>query len=208
MRALRSTLDQLARAALLHPDEGPTVDSLVEQAARLSHAGDAQESSVRDALLAVARSLDALDAASIGHGDRVGRLARMVAERLGCDAGSASAIELAARLHGLEAIGAEELQAIPSLREVGELVGWHGRGTKDRMPLAAQIVAAANAYDMLASGISGEPMDRRAAIDRLAEGGSFEIQVVRALASVVGVKSRAARRRRRADAVPEERGAA
>jgi diguanylate cyclase (GGDEF)-like protein len=219
MRALRSTLDQLARAALLHPDEGPTVDSLVEQAARLSHAGDGQESSVRDALLAVARSLDALDPASIGHGDRVGRLARMVAEKLGCDAGSASAIELAARLHGLEAIGAEELQAVPSLREVGELVGWHGRESHgsgahgpdadDRMPLAAQIVAAANAYDVLASGINGEPMDRRAAIDRLAEGGRFEIQVVRALATVVGVKSRASRRRRRGDAVmPEERGAA
>jgi HD-GYP domain-containing protein (c-di-GMP phosphodiesterase class II) len=77
------------------------------------------------------------------------------------------------------------------------------------MPLAAQIVAAANAYDVLASGINGEPMDRRAAIDRLAEGGRFEIQVVRALATVVGVKSRASRRRRRGDAVmPEERGAA
>ena len=33
MRDLRSTLDRLARAALLHPDDAPTVDSLVEQAA-------------------------------------------------------------------------------------------------------------------------------------------------------------------------------
>ncbi|HET7520039.1 MAG TPA: GAF domain-containing protein, partial [Candidatus Limnocylindria bacterium] len=105
MRALRSTLDQLARAALLHPDDGASVDSLVEQAARLTHAGEASEGSVREALLAVARSLDALDPASIGHGDRVGRLSRLVAEKLGCDAGAASAVELAARLHGLEAIG-------------------------------------------------------------------------------------------------------
>jgi diguanylate cyclase (GGDEF)-like protein len=211
MRALRSTLDQLARAALLHPDDGASVDSLVEQAARLTHAGEASEGSVREALLAVARSLDALDPASIGHGDRVGRLSRLVAEKLGCDAGAASAVELAARLHGLEAIGAGELEAIPSLREVGEIVGWdRWPGPAERMPLLAQIVAATNAYDVLVTG-TDSPRDRRAAIERLTQPGGrhFDERVTRALAEVVGVRPRARRRRRQQDELqPEERGAA
>ena len=128
MRDLRSTLDQLARAALLHPDDAPTVDSLVEQAALLSHATEHGQDTVRDALLGVARSLDALDPAAIGHGERVGRLAGLVARRLGCDEGAADTVELAARLQGLEGVGADELEPIPSLREVGEIVRWHRAG--------------------------------------------------------------------------------
>ena len=211
MRALRTTLDQLARAALLHPDEGPSVDSLVEQAARLTHAGEQEQDNVRDALLAVARSLDTLDHATIGHGDRVGRLARMMAEKLGCSPAGASAVELAARLHGLEAIGSAELESIPSLREVGEIVAWHhadhATGTA---PIGARIVAAANAYDALVSLADGPHADRRTAVEELSAAGSrYGADVLKALAQVVGVKPRTGRRRRLEDsAAPEDRDAA
>jgi diguanylate cyclase (GGDEF)-like protein len=211
MRALRTTLDELARAALQHPDEGPSVDSLVEQAARLTHAGEQDQDNIRDALLAVARSLDTLDPATIGHGDRVGRLARMVAEKLGCDEGGANAIELAARLHGLEAVGSAELEAIPSLREVGEIVAWHRSAKRQgAAPIGARIVAAANAYDALASAADGPHADRRQAIDELAAAGTrYGADVLKALAEVVGVKPRAGGRRRRDDRLaPEDRDAA
>jgi diguanylate cyclase (GGDEF)-like protein/excisionase family DNA binding protein len=214
MRALRTTLDQLARAALSHPDDGPSVDSLVEQAARLTHATDTdtEHDTVRDALLAVARSLDTLDAATIGHGDRVGRMARLIAERLGCPSGAAKSIELAARLHGLEAIGAAELESIPSLREVGEIVAWHrGVETLEQAPIGVRIVAAANAYDSLVAVADGPHADRRTAIDELsaAAGTRYGPDVINALAMVVGVKPRSSSRRRRADAIESgERGAA
>jgi diguanylate cyclase (GGDEF)-like protein/excisionase family DNA binding protein len=212
MRALRTTLDQLARAALLHPDDGPSVDSLVEQAARLTHAGEQEHDNVRDALLAVARSLDTLDPATIGHGERVGHLARMVAEKLSCDEATASAVELAARLHGLEAIGAAELEAIPSVRGVGEIVRWHRSGAPlDQAPIGARIVAATNAYDALVAGTDGPHADRRTAIEELAAAGDsrYGRDVIRALALVVGVRPRSREGRRQEDELaPEERGAA
>jgi diguanylate cyclase (GGDEF)-like protein len=200
-RDLRSSLDQLARAALLHPDDAPSVDSLVEQAARLTHA-EVRPDTVRDALLGVARALDELDPATIGHGDRVGRLARLVAEKLGCPPTAADTVELAARLHGLEVVGAGELQPIASLREVVEIVRWHrSNGALDHAPIGAQIVSAANAYDMLLGDPDRKPADRRAIIDELlaASGQRYRPEVVRALADVVGVKPGARPRRRRDD---------
>jgi diguanylate cyclase (GGDEF)-like protein/excisionase family DNA binding protein len=211
MRALRTTLDELARAALQHPDEGPSVDSLVEQAARLTHAVESDQDTLGDALLAVARSLDTRDPDTIGHGDRVGRLARLTAEKLGCDPGGANAVELAARLHGLEMIGSAELEAIPSLRQVGEIVAWHrDPGAPGEAPLGARIVAAANAYDALVSLPDGPHTDRRQAMDQLAAAGTrYGADVLRALAEVVGVKPRSGRRRRATDrAVPEDADAA
>ena len=169
MRDLRSTLDRLARAALLHPDDAPTVDSLVEQAALLSHATEHGQDTVRDALLGVARSLDALDPAAIGHGERVGRLAGLVARKLGCDEGAADTVELAARLQSLEGVGADELEPIPSLREVGEIVRWHrGGGPLEQAPLGAQVLAVSNAYDALVASPDGPHAERRAAVDELA----------------------------------------
>jgi diguanylate cyclase (GGDEF)-like protein/excisionase family DNA binding protein len=211
MRDLRSTLDRLARAALLHPDDAPTVDSLVEQATLLSQATEHAQDTVRDALLGVARALDALDPVAIGHGERVGRLAGLVARQLGCDDGAADTVELAARLQRLEGVGADELEPIPSLREVGEIVRWHRvGGPLERAPLGAQVLAAANAYDTLVSSPDGPHADRRAAIDELAAaaGQRFNADVVRALAVVVGVRRRTARRRRRADSEAGVRGAA
>ncbi len=200
-RDLRSSLDQLARAALLHPDDAPSVDSLVEQAARLTHA-EGRPDTVRDALLGVARAIDELDPATVGHSDRVGRLARLVAEKLGCQPGAADNVELAARLHGLDVVGAGELKPIASLREVIEIVRWHrSNGPVDHAPIGAQIVSAANAYDMLVGAAEGVPTDRRRVIDELmaASGQRYRPEVVRALAEVVGVKPRARRHRRRDD---------
>jgi diguanylate cyclase (GGDEF)-like protein len=211
MRDLRSTLDRLARAALLHPDDAPTVDSLVEQATLLSHATERGQDTVRDALLGVARSLDALDPAAIGHGERVGRLAGLVARKLGCDEGAADTVELAARLQSLEGVGADELEPIPSLREVGEIVRWHrSGGPLERSPLGAQVLAAANAYDRLVAAPEGPRADRRAAIDELAAaaGQRYGPDVVRALAAVVGVKQRTTRGRRSSDDKAGVRGAA
>ncbi|HEX9634704.1 MAG TPA: GAF domain-containing protein [Candidatus Limnocylindria bacterium] len=208
---LRNTLDGLARAALRHPDEHGNVDSVVEQAAaRLSVVAEPAET-VRDALLAVARSLDARDAETLGHGDRVGLLARRVAEELGFSPDDASTVELAARLHGLEVLGAHELAPIRSLSEVGRISRWrHLDGTLDNAPLGAQVVDVANAYDTMITGDAGVRQDRRTALDQLrgVVGTRYRKDVVEALASVVSVKPRVPKRRRREDARTGVRGAA
>jgi diguanylate cyclase (GGDEF)-like protein/excisionase family DNA binding protein len=211
IRELRSRLDGLARVALRHPDEHGTVDALVEEAAARLSGGHEPAETVRDALLAVARSLDARDPENLGHGDRVGLLARRVAEQLGFTADEASTVELAARLHGLDVLGAKELAPIHSLSEVGRITRWrHDEGALDDAPLGAQVVEVANAYDTMLTGQSGIRMDRRAALEHLrAEvGNRFRGDVVDALAAVVAVSPRIGKRRRRQDDLPEERGAA
>jgi diguanylate cyclase (GGDEF)-like protein len=215
MRDLRGTLDRLARAALSHPDDPSTVDHLVEEAAWLSAgvtsaSGEAQSETVRDALLAVARSLDALDTATIGHGDRVGLLSRRIAEALGCDADEASTIELAARLHGLEVIGSAELEPIRSLRGVADIIRGHRAPHTDAAaPLGAHVVAVANAYDTMTTagdGIRG----RRQALEELqsAPAGRYRRDVLEALATVVAVRPRSGAGRRRSEKAPRVRGAA
>lgn len=161
MRQLRATVDRLARAALRQPDAAEGVEVLVEEAARLTGGSTGGRSTagaitpagggvVRDALLAVTRSLEARDGETAGHGDRVGRLARRVAERLGCPADLADTIELAARLHGLDVLGAKELAPVHSLREIAEIVEWRRiEAQGGEAPLGAQVVAVTNAYDSL-----------------------------------------------------------
>jgi diguanylate cyclase (GGDEF)-like protein/excisionase family DNA binding protein len=215
MRDLRGTLDRLTRAALAHPEDTSTVDHLVEEAARLSGgaaavSGERQEDTVRDTLLGVARSLDALDAATIGHGDRVGRLARRIADRLGCDEEEAATIELAARLHGLEIVGASELDSIRSLHGVADIVRAHRDGlTGTEAPLGAQVVAVANAYDTLTTAVDGV-RGRRQALEELQGAGAhrYRADVVEALAAVVAVKPRSTARRRRSEVARRVRGAA
>jgi diguanylate cyclase (GGDEF)-like protein/excisionase family DNA binding protein len=209
MSGLRNTLDRLARAALLHPEDAASVDDLVEHAGLLTAANEPAEESVRDALLAVARSLDARDAATRGHADRVGRLGRRTAERLGCSDDQARTIELAARLHGLEVLGAAELEPIRSLREVGHIVRWHRAGTAAGAPIGARIVAAANAFDMLVTGADGNRLSRRAALDalRARTDEPYGAEILDALADVAGVRPASGQRRRKVDP-PEERGAA
>jgi response regulator RpfG family c-di-GMP phosphodiesterase len=93
-----------------------------------------------------------------------------------------------------------------------EIVRWHrANAPLEDAPIGAQIVSAANAYDMLVSAVDGPHTDRRAAIDELvaASGARYAPSVVRALATVVGVKPRAGRRRRRNDTeASRARGAA
>jgi diguanylate cyclase (GGDEF)-like protein/excisionase family DNA binding protein len=213
MRDLRGTLDQLARAALQHPEEAGNMEHLVEHAALLGTPGDRAEepqagASVRDTLLAVSRSLESRDAATRGHADRVGRTARSVAERLGCSSDEAAAIELAARLHGLKEIGRDELSAVGSLRDVAEIVAGHRllyegqplRRATDTVSLAAEVVAAANAYDELTSGhATGTRLRRERALERMrANRRGVRGEVIDALAWVVGprVKPLPAGRRR------------
>ena len=210
MRDLRSTLDRLARVALQHPEDPGTVDSLVA-AARRSAAQDDEGTPTRDALLSVARSLDGRDAATVGHGDRVARLARRLAARLRLSEDMQSSIELAARFHGFDALGSEELEAIPSLRDVSRILRTHHttEGSKT-MQQAAQIVAVANAYDMLLTGAAGSRLGRRDALERLRVECPETVgtEILAALSAVVGVAPRKDRRRRAKDMVTDEKGAA
>ena len=205
MRELRSTLDRLARVALQHPEDPGTVDSLVAAAQR---SADQDEEGVptRDALLNVARSLDGRDAATVGHGDRVGRLARRVAAQLHMAEDMQSSVELAARLHGFDALGSEELDAIPSLRDVSRILrAHHAAEGSETMQEAAQIVAVANAYDMLLTGAGGTRLGRRAALERLRVECPETVtpKTLAALGAVVGVAPRKDRHRRAKDAAPE-----
>jgi len=161
MRDLRGTLDQLARAALMHPEEAGAVEHLVEKAARLGGADTQSDDATRSVFLTVARSLDPRKATS-RHADRVGRLASEMAERLGCTQEETEVIELAARLHEVKSIGRTELGAMRSLREVGEVIagvrqlaeGRPRRRVRDSTSLATEIVSAANAYDEMAHASS------------------------------------------------------
>ena len=205
MRDLRSTLDRLARVALQHPEDPGTVDSLVA-AARRSAAQDEEGETTLDALLSVARSLDGRDAATAGHGDRVGRLARRVAAELQMPEEVQSSVELAARFHGFDALGSEELDAIPSLRDVSRILRAH-RSTDghEAMQQTAQIVDVANAYDALLTGADGTRLGRRAALERLRADCPDNVgpKVLAALGAVVGVAPRKDRRRRAKDAITE-----
>jgi diguanylate cyclase (GGDEF)-like protein/excisionase family DNA binding protein len=202
MRDLRTTLDQLARAALGHADDTSRVDTLVEEAARLTGSAPAgAPATMLDALLAVARSLDGADPDAIGHGDRVGLLARRLAEELGSDHEEVGTIELAARLHGLDVAHARELAAVPSLRRMGEILDAHAHPGTGPAPIGTQVLAIANAYDQMTTSGPRERRGRRAVLERLrqAAGEAWSLEVVEALARIVSVPPRKAQRRRRAD---------
>ena len=219
MRGLRGTLDQLARAALMRGEEPASVERIVEHAALLTHEPEAREATVLDALLSVARSLDARNAANRGHSDRVSRLAGRVAERLGCTPDELHTIELGARLHGLEQRGLNELEQIPSLRPVGaiirgqqELSAGDGarRPRRGRGPVGAHVIAAANAYDEMTAGASRGRPGRAAALGSLRQGaaGAIRSDVLDALSAVVAERRDRGSRRRSDDVEAEERGAA
>jgi diguanylate cyclase (GGDEF)-like protein/excisionase family DNA binding protein len=175
MRGLRGTLDQLARAALMRGEEPASVERIVEHATLLTQDADTREATVRDALLSVARSLDARNAANRGHSDRVSRLAGRIAERLGCTPDDLHSIELGARLHGLEQAGLSELEPIPSLRGVGAIIRGHQalsrpgqrRSRRGRIPVGAHVIAAANAYDEMTAGAARGRPGRAAALAAL-----------------------------------------
>ncbi len=214
MRALRGTLDQLARAALLHPEEAGHMEQLVEQAARLgSGIDDEASAALRDAVLAMARSLGAQDAATRRHADRVAKLARAVSVRLGCPEHEADTIELAARLHGLDEIRTEQLDGVRSLHGVREILDAERRlvaGARRRgrgpISLGAEIVAAANHYDAAAGGqAGGGSAVRRALAELPARTPTVRHEVLDALRTVVAPRVRPITRgRRRADSASEQ----
>ena len=217
---LRGTLAQLAQAALRGTRDEADVEHLVEQAARLSRTHDRRGESVRDALLAVARALEAREGGAAGHGDRVGRLATRIATRLGIEGDELQTVELAARLHGLEEAGITELDPIPSLREVGELIRGQRRLVSDgearavrrrraNGPLGVHVVAVATRYDQLLTGIGGPRVPRRTALHHLRrDPATYRVEVLDALAAVVAERGDRGPRRRRADPPLEDRGAA
>ncbi|MEX1072174.1 MAG: diguanylate cyclase, partial [Chloroflexota bacterium] len=211
MRDLRHTLDKLARTALLRPDQG-SVESLAQQATHLpgvAVADDEQE--VIDALLSLARALEAREPMALGHGERVGNLAVRMATSLGCDADETATIELAGRLHSLESLGAADLEPIKSLRGAAFMVQQHRLGASPAdVSIGAQIISVADSYDTLIRSAAGRRRGRAAALAELRGnvGPRFRGDVVEALAGVVAVRLDSGKRRREADTPTRRRGAA
>ncbi|MGH2427740.1 MAG: GAF domain-containing protein [Candidatus Limnocylindria bacterium] len=219
IRDLRGALDQLAREALRQADDEHAVEHIVERAALLATHDDRAES-VREALLAVARSVDSRSTKGRGHADRVGRLAARIAGELGIAADSIGALELAARLHALDERGLEELQPVKSLRGVAELIRGYRRllidgerrsrrGSRSRGAVGPHVIAVANGYDELTAGVGTRRVGRSGALARLhAHPATFRQDVLEALAAVVAHRTDAGRRRRQSDAPDQARGVA
>jgi diguanylate cyclase (GGDEF)-like protein/excisionase family DNA binding protein len=217
MRDLRGTLDQLARAALMHPDEATAVEQLVEKAGLLGGGEGSSEEMTRGMLLTVVRALDPGKAGS-RHADRVGRLASEMAARLGCTPEEREVIELAARLHEVREIGRPQLGGIRSLREVGDVIagvrqlaeGRQGRRVRDATSLAVEVVTAANAYD--AALHTGPGATRRRGTQALvkvrASHPGLRGEVMDALRAVVEPEPQPIRARRRRSDPPAVAGAA
>lgn len=215
MRALRGRLDQLARAALLHPDGAGDMEHLMEHAARLgSGIDDAAADAMQDAVLRLARALDAQTPAAHRRASRAARLSRAVALRLGCPEHEAATIELAARLHGFDPTELAWLEAVPPFRRVREILEAERRlGTRRRrrvrgsISLGAEIVGAAHRYS---AAVIGQAAGRSTRIlDELpAQAPTVRPEVLDALRGVVGTRGRPVRQDRRRDDATARRGAA
>jgi diguanylate cyclase (GGDEF)-like protein/excisionase family DNA binding protein len=217
MRDLRGTLDQLARAALMHPEEAGAVEHLVGKAALLGGGETPSDEMTRGMLLTVVRALDPGKAVS-RHADRVGRLASEMAIRLGCTPEEREVIELAARLHEVKEIGRSQLGGIRSLREVGDVItgfrqlaqGRHRRRVRDATSLASEVVSAANAYDEAAHAgpASGRRRGTQAVAQLKASHPGLRGEVIDALRTVVEPQPQPIRARRRRTDRPAVAGAA
>jgi len=211
MRDLRGTLDQLARTALLHPVDD-TVGSLAVRTGLISGSvGGDGEVPVIDSLLSLARSIDARDPAVRGHADRVGNLAVRIAGELACPTQQIVEIELAARLHGLDVMGASELEPIQSLRPAALIVRQHRAAVgAAEAGIGSQIVSVADVYDTLMATPAGKRRGRAAALAdlRAQVGKRYRGDVVEALATVVAARRDRGHRRRSVDRAVRERGAA
>ncbi len=215
---LRGTLDELASAALRDGDDPHAVEHLMERATQLSIPHDVEPDAIRDAVLAVSRSLTAPSTADPGDGqtDRVGHLASMVATRLGLEPAERMDVELAARLNGLEDRLLAEISAIPSLRGIATLVaGVRGvlaegarrarRAGRARGSIAAHSIAAAFVYDRLITAGSGRT-EAMAALR--SHPSTLRQDVLEALGSIIDATPDGGRRRRASDRDSEARGAA
>lgn len=211
---LRGTLEEIASAALLD-DDAHAVEQLVERVR--TPVPSTSHESVRDALLTVARALDADSGPGRGHLDRVARLSKEIAEQLAVGGDLERCVELSARLRLLDAAGVAELAPIPSLSNVASiLAGYHRlRGEQQTqpdqptVPLGSHIIAVAAAFDESTAGGPSGGLGRSEAMERLAAShAAHPPEVLAALASVVGHRPDIGRRRRRDDAGAEARGAA
>ncbi len=219
---LRGTLEELATAAIREGDDEHAVEHLVEHASRAGMRRDVPAgASVRDALLAVSRSVESEGAARHGHIDRVGRLVESVAEALALDPDEMRCIELAARLQALDDDGLAELAPVPSLQNVSMLLAEQraleaaGRRRRRRArsatgSMGAHVIAATSAYDDLVTGADGDRLGRGEAIERLRRDAiTFRDDVLDALERAVAHRPDVGRRRRRSDrGSSQERGAA
>ena len=219
---LRGRLDELASAALRDGEDPHAVEHLVERATQLSGALHEETDAVRGAILAITRSFgaNAGGAADGGHGDRVGRLAARIAERLGLPRDQQRGLELAGRLHELDDRAIADLGAIPSLHEAASLIaGYRGlladgarrgrRAPRARGRVGPHVIGAANAYDELVAGVGRARRERSAAIAEVRiDPATFRSDVLNALASIVEEHPDEGRRRRAADRETEARGAA
>ncbi len=218
---LRGTLVGLASAALRENDDAHAAEHLVERASQLSPPQHDERDSLRDALLSISRSFDARGASHHGHTDRVGRLGATLAAALALDADAQHDIELAARLHVLDDHALAEMSAIASLRDVSALVvGYHHlrangqqrtrRAARAQGGIGSHIVAVANAYDEMISGVGEARVGRADALVRLRRDfATYRSDVLEALAATVNQRRDPGRRRRTSDVADgEARGAA
>ena len=224
---LRGTLDELARAALRDGDDPYAVEHLVERATQLTGVVHDEADAVSAAVLTVTRALAAGGSGTgpegdgdAGHGDRVGRLAVRIGERLGLRADELRALELAGRLHNLDDRAVAELSEVPTLHRVAALIAGHRglvaegerrgrRGPRAQGPVGPHVVAAANAYDTLVSGVGRGRITRADAMSEVrSDATTIRSDVLTALAAVVDDHRDQGRRRRASDEPNRELGAA
>ena len=212
MRDLRDTLDRSARTALLRPqDAGDDLDSGHAHRGTGTPITSNPDEGVIDSLLGLARSIDVRDPAGRGHVERVAILAGRLANQLGIHAQQRTDIELAARLHALDLVGATELEAVRALRPAAVLVRQHRSAMNPQEALiGSQIVSVADAYDTFLGGIDGKRRGRATALAALRSGVGtrYRAEVVEALATVVAARIDGGQQRRRSDRETRERGAA
>jgi len=219
---LRGRLDELASAALRDEDDPHAVEHLVERATHVSSGHHEEADAVRAAVLAVTRSFGATadTPADGGHGDRVGRLAARIAERLGLTNEQQHGLELAGRIHGLDDRAVAELSAIPSLHEAATVIAGYRsllaegvrrgrRAPRARGPIGPHVIGVANAYDELIVGVGQARAGRATAMTKIRRHqATFRSDVLNALAAIVDERRDEGRRRRAADRDNEARGAA
>jgi putative nucleotidyltransferase with HDIG domain len=96
-----------------------------------------QQRSIAQSLLALANALEAKDAYTRGHSERVAQLGRWVATELGLDADEVAAVGEAGLLHDIGKIGVPE----PMLQKAGPLSSDEWQAMQRHPTVGAQIVA-------------------------------------------------------------------
>ena len=102
--------------------------------------------SVSQSLLGLASALEARDACSRGHSERVAELSRRIAELIGLDPVDVEAVEEAGLLHDIGNISVPE----PTLRQPGELTEVEWEAMRRHPIVGAQIIAP---FEFLAGAV-------------------------------------------------------